>query len=346
MAQAQEKPKNRGRTPEMKFSWREVFAGGAIVDLEIAYWTGAQGLIDQDLGLNLSATTARVVQLGFKKLIPSRAVSGFKRVENASRRVIERNSRKFPGVGRRFVPASVLAEVVKELDRQKKAFYEEVEKFLAGYEKLKEATRPLFRQFVQEMWDLVKQGSDFPTYDAYYKAFMRRLEEAYPDVEELRERFFMDYLVYEIKSPELDAAAEVTERVRQEESAKARQVYTAFINEARAGVRSAVQKLLDVVNDNGSVKSQSLDAVRRTFERFRTLDVIGDQDLTDEITALEKEVLDEYEYSSFRTDSSALDALRAGLSRVVEKTKSIADADVVKRAARFTAIGSRTMELD
>lgn len=321
----------------VQFRWSDVFQGGAIMDLECRYWTGAKGLVAEDLAMELSAGDKRTMALGFKRLIPTSAIAKFKSIENSAFRLISMYTRSFPGTSGRFVPVSVLPELTAKMDELKIKFVEATEEFLDKYSAMKEAVRPDFEELTKSIWAQVGTSGSYTNYESYRVAFMARLEEAYPNVETLRSKFSFDSFTYTISAPDPSITG-----IKQAEEQRVRRFLSAAANEARASVREAVEKMVNVVDGNG-IRATSVNALKGAFERFKQLDFLGDEELLGEIERMETDVLSKFDAETFRSDESALAALRGGIAGVAKAAVSVTDDGVQRMARNLTTMGKRKL---
>ncbi len=70
---------------------------GVLVSTSIRYWRGCKRLKPEDLGLDASRVSDRLIQLGHKRLIPRDALSDFALIESRAHAMVEGSS--FPFLG-------------------------------------------------------------------------------------------------------------------------------------------------------------------------------------------------------------------------------------------------------
>ncbi len=329
------------------FTWNTVFKGGAIIDLEIAYWIGAKGLTPADLGIKLSKDDLRALRLGFKTLLPYSAVKPFKDIENKARKVLAQSSFEFCKMRRRFVPIGRIEKTVTTLRSLEAEFELAVENLLTSYTEIRLSQAPVFEDLVIALWKKIDhERSEYASFDEYRDAFMQRLNAAYPRPEALKARYSFRYMVYRIDTPEKESIQEAARITANEESAKVREFYAEVINSARSSVREGAERILEVINSGQPVKGQTLSSLKRIFSTWKTMDFLGDENLLREIEVIERGVLYNFTADDLRNNDGALTAFRDALSKVVDKAALVKTRDFANSASMFTALGVRRFNLE
>ena len=288
-----------------------LFLDGCLVDLRISYWRGKRPLSAQDLGLD-NQDVPDIFTLGRKLVIPRSALARFERIDARAHYLIDQFTFPFPTGRARFVPYSVLPQVVEELKALKQQFNEQVEQFLDKYE-----------DYRQEMIDK-------------YPEYAEALSRGYSSASDLRKRFHNEHTLYEVSLPknirfkaveERDAVADAEAKRRALEQAEEeykRQFQSQIdeflgssVGKLREAVGDSVLKLSGRIQKGDAVTKQSLDSLKRTIERFRTLNFIGDKEVESKLSGLEALIPEsgkKFEEGAFKQSfTTALDSVTSTL---------------------------------
>lgn len=106
---------------------------GVLVATSVRYWRGCKRLNPEDLGLDPSHVSDRLIQLGHKRLIPRDALQAFALIESRVQATVEGASFPFLGGIGRFVPNPRLGELKEKLDRLHDEFRAATLDFVAGF---------------------------------------------------------------------------------------------------------------------------------------------------------------------------------------------------------------------
>ncbi len=172
-------------------TWNDLFVNGSLVDLDISYWRGARKLEAADLGLDLGPAAERVFSLGRKRLIPKERTDAFQKVDHAARKAVDEASLPFPLSGARFVPAGKVAEIDEGLAALKSEFEDLAREFAFAYPEIRASVRPVMVSAADEVWRSVagNGNGNGVTREDFERAFLDRIDSAYPDPRELGKKF-------------------------------------------------------------------------------------------------------------------------------------------------------------
>ena len=105
-----------------------MFKDGNLFDLHVSFWRGRKGLKAEDVGLE-EKNIPEIVILGQKMLVPEEELRKFTALESKIRGRIEALTFRFPvGVTSRFVPFTVLKQVIEIAEAGAEEFSTLVEK--------------------------------------------------------------------------------------------------------------------------------------------------------------------------------------------------------------------------
>ena len=259
----------------------KIFLSGVLIDLKCAYWRGKRPLVAQDLGLT-DQQVPDIFTLGRKLVIPKDALARFDRINARAYFLIDQFTFPFPTGHARFVPYSVLPEVLAELKKLEERFTEETREFLEKYDEYR-------AEFI-----------------ARYPQYAEALSRGYEAASDLKKRYHFNYTLYEVRLPrevrfkalqERDALADV--EAQRQALTRASAEYQAqfgaqldeFLNSSvgklREAVAESVVKLSERMKKGDSITKTSLESLKTTIERFRSLNFVGDASVEQQLDALE-----------------------------------------------------------
>lgn len=263
-----------------------LFLDGVLIDLRISYWRGKRPLSAQDLGLS-EDQVPDIFSLGRKLVIPREALARFERVDARAHYLIDQFTFPFPTGHSRFIPYSVLPQVLEELKTMKKDFEERIRSFLDNYD-----------QYRKDMLDK-------------YPQYAEALSRGYSTASDIKKRFHYDYTLYEVSLPrnirfkaveERDAVADAEAKRRALEQAEEEykrqfqaqidEFLSSSVGKLREAVGDAVIALSERIQKGDAVSKGSLDSLKRTIERFRALNFVGDNEIEGKLAGLEKLIPD------------------------------------------------------
>ncbi len=123
---------------------------GVLIDVSVRYWRAAKKLRPEDLGLDPTRVTERLISLGHKRLLPRDALSGFALIESRAHALVEASTFPFLGGIAHFLPNAKLPEVTARLDALEREFTSAREAFLGQYSDLR-------AQAAREWWEAARR---------------------------------------------------------------------------------------------------------------------------------------------------------------------------------------------
>lgn len=269
------------QTQEPERDSPSLFLDGVLISKRVSFWRGRRPLTAKDLNLEESEVP-EIYSLGSKLVIPREALARFERIEARAAYLLDQFTFPFPTGNARFIPYTVLPEVLEELKKLQAEFFERLTSFLARYDE--------YRQEIIERFPQAQEA----------------LERGYENADALRKRYHFEWLLYEVKLPrsiryqaieERDARADADARrlalATAEEEYK--QAFQAQMDEflgnsvgaLREAVGSAAITLSEKITKGEVVTQPALDSLRKTIDRFRTLNFVGDNDVEAKLAELE-----------------------------------------------------------
>lgn len=318
---------------------------GVLVATSVRYWRGCKKLSPEDLGLDPSHVSDRLIQLGHKRLIPRDALQAFALIESRVQATVESSSFPFlNGIGR-FVPNPRLGELTDRLDKLRDEFREATLDFVAGYSPLREAAMAEWREAAQHL-----NGSA--------ERLIATIEQSFPPAGEIAKRFAFETRLFQIAAPD-SIRLEVAEGIEQLEAAEDRRRIAddatrrmqadldSFIRESVASLREEAGRLAGEVlatidaSETG-VHQRTLNRLSTFIESFRSLNFAGDQQLEQTLERFRRELLTR-SAEDYRNDRYAMNNLTDGLNRLRDTAVQLARTDAREVISRFGQQGTRRL---
>jgi hypothetical protein len=323
-----------------------IFLDGTLVDVDVSYWSGAKVLTPEDLGLT-DTEVAEAFHLGRKFLVPEAVIHGFRVIEARARRIVETSSFPFPIGNARFVPRKKFPNVLSKLKEYQTEYLALVENLITNYQSYRDQMLPMYEQAAESAW--MRQNPDTKAFGIDYNPeeekarfvleFKARIASFYPVAESLRNRFALDWNVYEIAIPRLRettgdlVANEVLTEGRAKEAeeeyrSQMRTKVDGFVNDVVTNLRSQASELasrvLNNIKEGKIVKSSTLESLGNFIDQFRELNFVGDKTVEEQLASLKKDVLDKYSTEDLK-EGEPMEAMKRKLGEIIEATSNVSD---------------------
>lgn len=250
---------------------------GIFIDVE--FHTGTMSVMTdpRDLGLRPEQIPKHMMSMGRKKLFDPEWLTPMVNIQSAARRNLEAISRSWPKSRMRFVPDNKLEQAILMLQDAQTRFYEAVSNFIVNIEAAKTQAREMWREaFAEE----VKLNPE------QIEAAMQRIEEAFPNADQIRRAYEFDWTTMEIRAPRGVHMRIVNLRQREMASARVEEAVRQHVVELRAGVAELASRVLEGMKGKPELGTRTANAVKRELEKVRELNWTGDAEtnrLIDEI---------------------------------------------------------------
>ena len=300
-------------------------ATGILLKLDVTVWTGSAALSAPDLGLD-PGTVAAHYTLGRKRLVPKAALDPIAAIVRQARYALDGLSHALPD-GNRFVLEAATPEVEAQLTHARGRFGAAVAAFLGAYPRWRNEMAPEWDTAARAAWQTAGRPRDATT---FVTAFLARVQAAYPTADALRRKFDFFWWTYALRvgggeRVELTGVADA-ERARRANDAAYRAEVEARIADAlerslagfRAQVAEACQAVIAHLRSGHPVREGALERLRRTVRRFRTLNVVEDDGLAQQLAAFEAACLDGVDAAAVSQAAELRATLTAGLQSVVD----------------------------
>ena len=328
-------------------TWDRLFDVGSLIDLDISFWRGQRKLLAADLCLSLGPAGEKVFSLGRKRLVPPEKLIGFQRLEHSARKAVEEASLPFPITGARFIPGDKVADLEVGLQALRSEFEDQSRQFAFEYPEIRDQVRPTLIEAADEVWQSIAQnGSNGASREEFERAFLARIEAAYPDPRELGRKFRFAWRFFAITAPKNgtlvpETAIEATERARVRDDIRRRAVTSeeAEVREAIAGMADDLRKqllgpigfVLDRVKKGEKVTERTLNALRRACNRVKGLNFLGDEALDKALKELDGSLVG-VSAKEIRDTDAVRSQVQTAFSGIAAEIRTLADADVESMA--------------
>jgi hypothetical protein len=313
-------------TETLQKYYDKVFQDGRLMSVHIGMWGMSYNLTEEDI--KIDNKLPETIRLGKKMLIKPAVYNKFKSFEQRVRKYLYSNSFSFPLVPQaNFVPKSKYIEVYKKLNELQVEYSNMVDEFMGKYEDYKKEVI----EYYQEHKDTVS---------------IEGLQAYYPAASKVRDKFYFEIASFEISLPTQFAELNLQDEIQRElfeqdakEAAEANyraeynkqvQLHTAklsaFMEEVTSTVRSKIADhftvVLNKVNKRELVSENSVKAIYKQIQEFRSANFADDKIVEAELDKLEK-LLDGK--PNFADDRDAVGLLRQHLNNVVSAAKDVSD---------------------
>lgn len=320
---------------------------GVLCATRVRYWRGCKKLRPEDLGLDPSHVSDRLIQLGHKRLVPKQALQPFALIESRAHSLVEAASFPFLGGIARFVPNPRLPELSDRLDRLNEEFRQATLDFVAGYADLRDEALVEWRDAARRM-----------NLNGSTDQLLATIEQSFPPAGEITRKFGFETRMFQVAAPE-SLRIEVSESIDQMEIADERRRIAeeagrrlqadldGFIRESVTALREEAGKLagevLDTLDQSTVIVHQrTLDRLTDFIERFRSLNFAGDSQLEQTLEQFREELLTR-SADDYRNDRHALNHLTDGLERLRENAVQLAGTNARDIVSRFGQMGGRRL---
>jgi len=318
---------------------------GVLISTAVRYWRGCKRLKPEDLGLDPSQVSDRLIRLGQKRLVAKDALADFALLESRVHATVDGASFPFLGGLARFVPNPHLATTISSLEKLRAEFEDAARSFTDNYPQLREHALAEWREAARHL-------------NGNAERLLATIEQSFPPAGAICQRFELQWQLFQIATPEgirLEVtngiaeyeASESRRRVADEATHQMQSDLDGFIRESVASLREETARLVSDVlatingNDKG-VHQRTLNRITTFIDSFRSLNFAGDQQLEATLERFRRELL-QRSAEDYRNQPGAMVTLTDGLNRLRETAVQLAREDASTIVARFGAIGQRRL---
>jgi len=303
-------------------SFQNVFTHGNLVDVNVRVWTAERRLQKEDLGIE-DNEISEAFTLGHKKLVPPDVIAKFRHLDYLARATLYRYSFHFEFGSARFVPKKAFIKFAQEMDKVVDDFNDEANKFALNYDRYRLEMRQHYLKAANEAYIRKSAlcGGLKESQENFVKRFLERVDKYYPSAEEIRTKFSMDYVVFQMALPDLSQAsyedlAEESEKIRMMQDAyqmaltnKVRAFVDKIVDELRGKATTVLQQVANSIQQGKKITEPTLRMIRKMIAEYKDMNVVGDAAFEKVLVEFKTRVLDVYNAKQIRND----DALRQNL---------------------------------
>ena len=323
---------------------QNIFKDGVLVDVNVCFWSGAKALTADDLGLDASKVT-NAFKLGKKFLVPEEVIKSFRTIEGRARRVVEKNSFRFPIGNAYFVPRKKFASVLTDLKMYQAQYAGLVDDLVDHYDLYRKAMIPVYREAAETAF-LTQQPEGVQTFNIddreadkanYVSQFLARIEKFYPTAQSLCARYSLDWSLYEVAMPKMhkgegqqiiedDATRESMENeYREQFSKKVGSFFDDVVKTLRGETMELCNRIVSNIKEGKVVKSRTLDSLRNFIDKFSDMNFVGDTKVEEQLEALRKEFLSTHTTEEIEEQGDLQEELKRRLGVVMDAASDVSD---------------------
>lgn len=251
---------------------------------------------------------------------PSESYNTFTRLESRLRNVLAQYSAGSAG-GFRFMKWSAYEKFCADVEPIRAEYLAAVEPFLAHYDRDVAEALALWGVKADETYDRLE--SPEVTRETFRARLVAYLQGAWGNSEVLRDKFDVKVDVLNFTLPTAETMRATPELVR-EARERAEGMLTSFFDEAqnelRASVLDAVDRLHEVLANEGKLTERSITPIHEMIQRFKDLSIVDDREFAGVMARIEATIHGGAE--RMRTDAEAWGRARETLREVSETARA------------------------
>jgi Protein of unknown function (DUF3150) len=320
---------------------------GVLLKVSVRYWRGCKKLKAEDLGLNSTDVSDRLISLGHKRLLPRESTAALALVESRAHALVEGNTFPFLNGLAHFLPNPKLAEVTDKLAELESAFWQAKQKFLDSYGSLRANAS---EEWLQVAMKLVSNP----------ERLLSTIEASFPLSRNMERYFGFDTQLFQISVPErlgfdLVSVAEqeqlihVREEAAQQASSKIHAEVQSFVTECVASLREQTaqlcEEMLSSMNSSETgVHQKTLNRLVKFIEQFKQMNFANDTVMETQLEQVRRELLSRTA-EEYRDSSHAQRKLKQGLGKLADHARQLVTTDATELVQRFGEMGRRKFHL-
>lgn len=320
-----------------------LFDLGSLMQITIGTWSGRKKLTRADLsrcGINPDGLPEDIISLGRKLLVPKDELLKFNQIEQQARGYLARWSISFGIARSQFVPVDLIPEVEAKLDEFQQQFYSLVDSFIERFEQMVQTVK-----------------------DAHPEFWAKCLKPHYPSTpEKLRAKFRFQWFTFKVGGLNdlgigVKAAKAISAVAKQGEREimmrkKMKEEVNRFVDEAVSVMRERTVDFVELVTArvNGTTykdekkpkkfTARTLGCFRKFVDRFKALNIFGDDKVEQMLDELRTNFLDPAESPKDLTN----EGMKKALNQHLETLRALAAAENGERS-QFIGLAQRRIEL-
>lgn len=260
-----------------------IFKKGVLFDINIGKWSAQHKMTPEDLLMD--KVNDEAMHLGFKRLMPKKAVYPIVHLEGQIRSHVEKVSVPFPIAGAVFVNYKTLKYLIKRLKKYQDEFKEAADELVSHYEEYKETQLKLLDDEAEKIANSRRKNPNDPNerhrLSEWLKAQKALNRSLYPRKEDLPGKFYVSWRMFKV-NPLEGSGTEMTD-VDAEDLAMQQEVFQKdmekWAKEQAAKVHQvlgeAAQRAKDMLEKQGKLNPKNLKPFFDALETFKSVDFSG-----------------------------------------------------------------------
>lgn len=320
---------------------------GVLITTTVSYWRGHKKLRPEEVGLEPSKISDRLVCLGHKRLLPRECFEKLALIEGRVHAFIEENTFPFLGGLAHFLPNTKLDEVTHRLKELETEFHQAKELFIACYSQ--------WRETAIAEWKTMIDGLGLPNAQEVIAA----IEASYPAQHRLDRHFGFQTHLFQVVAPLANVQAiaeadqrgiiEARQRAAQEAEEHLRHETESFVADCITTLRAQTAQLctdmLASINTSETgVHQKTLNRLVRFIDQFRSLNFAGDQQMEARLDEVRQQLLSR-SAEEYRSNEGWKQQLINGLTSLADKARHMASEDKAALVQQFGSMGKRKFAL-
>ena len=289
-----------------------LFKLGSLVNLRISAWSARKMMTPTDMsrmGIDIKDLPVEIVNLGRKMLVPIDAIKRISKIEQKARTFLARWSVQFGPASCFFVPITKLPDVEAQLSEMKKEFEQEVDDFIANFDKMRSTMEEKYADF----WEKCLK--------AHYPA----------SAQLLRNKFGFGWHQFRINLPE------TSETNAQALAQEMQESVSEFVKNYISSMREEVIKFCELMDarvngkvfrDEEEVKKltgKSVSSFSNFVKRFQTMNIFGDTEIEKMLNEFKDQFLTDFDSEETFDNDQIKAGVTQTLSSIREKAMQITD---------------------
>ena len=310
----------------------KIFNYGILVQLKVGYWTGQRRLIPSDIGFT-NEVPRDLINLGQLNLLSKHVKASIRSVESGARYYLKNISFPFPIGEAHFVPLDAVPEMISKFEESQKEFNAIKVDFIRKYKSTKNSVMKSFREKMPEIFKVTTNSGD---YEKFFNNFMARLENIYPEKNEIADSFKFEWNMYDISLPKVNKhsdkyyskRAELNKEYERTYRAKAMTAMDGFLNdvvkELRTKTMDVCSFVIEKISKGDVVTEKNIQNLRNFIERFSKLNFVDDSEIGAQLTELNKTYLNKGGLY-YKDNAQATAELNKKLKSITKSARNISD---------------------
>ena len=281
------------------------FSNGILVDINVNKWSAEKQLTAEDLGIPKDKIPDSF-KLGKKPLLPPDRIAKFECLDGKARKLLIDMSYEYNiGPHCRFLPKKNILEFETKFQAIKDDYAKLVEDLITNWDMYKFAQRSEFIKAAKAAYVRLQAigGFDVPE-DKYINDFIERIENLYPIKEEIRSKYQMSHVFWQMELPDLAEASvdDVTEEGQkvkllqeayQKKMLKQIDEYAEkLVKDNREATKKDIDDVISLLNNSTKFKMSNYNKILNMISRFQRMDITADKTFETALLTFKSKYLD------------------------------------------------------